>query len=469
MATLSFGAPPEKRPTARGPLRLHPENSRYFTDGSRGHDGGLKAVYLTGSHTWANLIDRGPSDPPALFDFHGYLNLLERNNHNFVRLWSRHVSWYHGYGEGELRAGPLAWSRNGPGKALDGKLRFDLTQFHVPYFERLRQRVIAARDRGIYVGVMLFGGIYECQGGWQGNPLHARNNINAINGDPDAIGHGLKSHTLEIPEIQKLQEQYVRKVIDTLNDLDNVLYEISNEGHGSSAAWQEHWIEFIRKYQATKPKQHPVGMTAMYVDDPKESDARVYGSAADWVSPLINAEGVRKIAAAAGGKVSVVDSDHWFVKELYKDAAFGREWVWKAFCRGHNPILMEHLPPISFVDRDYPLTTEDEGYTAARRAMGETRTFAERMDLVRMRPRNEDASTGFCLAQPGKEYLVYQPKGAEEISVELREGTYKMEWFDPVKGQSIDGAQINASNGARIFKSPFQMDAILYLKNVDRN
>ena len=33
---------------ATGPLRRHPSNPRYFTDGSG------KAIYLTGSHTWSN-------------------------------------------------------------------------------------------------------------------------------------------------------------------------------------------------------------------------------------------------------------------------------------------------------------------------------------------------------------------------------------------------------------------------------
>jgi hypothetical protein len=34
-----------------------------------------------------------------------------------------------------------------------------------------------------------------------------------------------------------IQEAYVKKVIDTVNDLDNVLYEISNESRGSSDEW----------------------------------------------------------------------------------------------------------------------------------------------------------------------------------------------------------------------------------------
>ena len=40
-----------------------------------------------------------------------------------------------------------------------------------------------------------------------------------------------------IPAITSLQEAYVRKVIDAVNDLDNVLYEICNEGDLTSVPW----------------------------------------------------------------------------------------------------------------------------------------------------------------------------------------------------------------------------------------
>jgi hypothetical protein len=56
----------------------------------------------------------------------------------------------------------------------------------------------------------------------------------------------------------------VQKVIDTVNDLDNVLYEIGNEGDLTSVPWQYHFIRFIKRYEASKPKQHPVGMTAVF-------------------------------------------------------------------------------------------------------------------------------------------------------------------------------------------------------------
>lgn len=43
----------------RSPVRRHPTNPRYFTDGTKLADGSLTAVDLTGSHTWNNLVDLG--------------------------------------------------------------------------------------------------------------------------------------------------------------------------------------------------------------------------------------------------------------------------------------------------------------------------------------------------------------------------------------------------------------------------
>ena len=78
------------------------------------------------------------------------------------------------------------------------------------------------------------------------------------------------------------EENYVRKVIDTVNDLPNVLYEIANEAGSYSTAWQQHFITFIKNYEAGKPVQHPVGFTFQYSGG---SDATLYASGADWVSP----------------------------------------------------------------------------------------------------------------------------------------------------------------------------------------
>ncbi len=66
-----------------GPLAVHPQNPRYFQNTATG-----AVVYLTGSHTWANLVDIGPFDPPPRFDFEKYIGWMARLNHNFMRMWT---------------------------------------------------------------------------------------------------------------------------------------------------------------------------------------------------------------------------------------------------------------------------------------------------------------------------------------------------------------------------------------------
>jgi hypothetical protein len=245
---------------ATGPLRVLPANPRYFTDGSG------KAVLLTGSHTWSNLVDSGDTDPPPAFDYTAYLDFLVAHNHNFFRLWRAENS-KGGEVSDNYWFSPLPYQRTGPGSSLDSKPKFDLTKFDQAYFDRLRARVIEAGNRGIYVSIMLFDGWsveskFSGHNPWLGHPYNKSNNINNINGDPNGNGSGEETHTLQIAAVTALQEAYVQKVIDTVNDLDNVLYEVSNESSANATAWQYHMIDLIKSYEATKPKQHPVGMTA---------------------------------------------------------------------------------------------------------------------------------------------------------------------------------------------------------------
>src|SRR5438046_2849059 len=74
--------PPGDAGPATGPLRVDPQNRRYFTTGSG------KAVYLTGSHTWGNFKDRAHVDPPPAFDYAAFLDFLVAHHHNFIRLWT---------------------------------------------------------------------------------------------------------------------------------------------------------------------------------------------------------------------------------------------------------------------------------------------------------------------------------------------------------------------------------------------
>jgi hypothetical protein len=132
--------------------------------------------------------------------------------------------------------------------------------------------------------------------------------------------------------------------------------------------------------------------------------------------------------------------------------------VWKSFLRGHNPIFMDPY------DGSVLGTPSDPRWEPVRAAMGHTRRFADRINLAEMTPHSELASTGYCLANPGVEYLIYQPKSSEGFSVDLKAGTYQYEWFDPAKGNTGGSGRLESSGGAQQFKAPFEGDAVLYLK-----
>lgn len=427
---------------------MNPQNPRYFTDGTG------RSIYLTGSHTWSNFKDHGKTDPPQIFDFDKYLDFLQQHNHNFIRMWTWELSKYT-YPDlgGTFRyVEPFPWRRTGPGTALDGKPKFDLKQFNQVYFDRLRSRIEAAGKRGIYVSIMLFEG-HALQSSlkpwcWHGHPFNIQNNINGIDGDPRASGRGLKTHTLEIPAITSLQESYVCKVIDTVNDLDNVLYEIANESGNYSTEWQYHIIRYIHEYEKTKPKQHPVGMTFQWAkrfSRARGTNENLFNSPADWISPSTR-RGRDNPRVADGRKVIISDTDHlWGI-------GGNQAWVWKSFCRGINPIFMD---PYS--------GRTGEKWDTIRRNMGYTLTFANRMNITDTVPRNDLASTKYCLANAGFKYFIYLPKGGT-VWVELTDaiGQFAVEWFNPSNGEAMSGGEI-AGGARREFTAPFNGDAVLYI------
>jgi len=98
--------------------------------------------------------------------------------------------------------------------------------------------------------------------------------------------------------------------------------------------------------------------------------------------------------------------------------------------------------------------------------MGDTLNYAYRMNLVHMVPASDLVSTGYCLANPGAEYLVYLPDGGTAtVDLGAAEGELTVEWFDPSRNQV---AQLAAATGgsSRQFTAPFNGDAVLYIRSL---
>lgn len=447
--------------TATGPLRVNPANPRYFTDGTG------KGIYLAGSHTWANLQDHGTlKSHDVLFDYPAYIRWMVVHNLNFMRLWTSELPDHGKQVDAwdNFVAGPYKWVRRGPGIANDGGPKFDLSRLDPAFFEQMRSRIILARDNGIYVSVMLFNG-FEWQfetNSEDGNPFQGSNNINGVN-CPVTCPTDLS----QMPEtVWNFEQAYIRKVVDTVNDLNNVLYEVSNEaGAPYSDSWQFKVIKFVKDYEAAKPKQHPIGMTFQWKGG---SDETLYESAADWISPD------DRLPEGKGTKVIINDTDHsygWLnLKRNGKAAQVA--WVWQNFTLGNNVAFMDpylvvwpgrNSPGGSTADPRIGAKPDDY-WDAIRDAMGSTLTYANRMNLVAMTPQAALSSTHYCLANPGVEYLVYQPSFCP-IRLNLAAGTYRSEWLQPSTNRIVKSGTLSVSAGDHFFFPPFTGDAVLYLKS----
>jgi hypothetical protein len=490
-------AQPQTNPKIAGPLSAS-GNPHYFQDTNG------TPLILNGSQSWNTLQDFGTEGTPQALDFDAFVKFLTRHGHNFTLLWAVEMPKFcnHANTVGPPPAytvRPLPWERTGPGTATDGGLKFDLTKFDQSFFRRLRARTQALNDAGIYAGVYLFTGEYllkyRCAS--DGFPLTGANNINGVDdgyqGGPDVSPlpreqqGGIGAVTMTAPNaITRIQDAYVEKVIDTLNDMPNVLWIVSEEAPANSTWWNNHQISHIRAYESGKAYQHPIGYAALT----QASDTILYNSDADWVAPQVRVSPVLSCGSGKPAcKVNINDSDHSYWKIWNDTPQQNRNWAWENFTNGNQVLFMD--PYLVYYPRENRnmCTSPSKGVCAApdnrwdnlRDNLGYILRYSRKLNLAPITPHGgcpaspcgSLCSTGYCLAQTpsvGAEYLVYAPDGGSftvNISAMSSARTLAVEWFNPSTGAVITGKPIPAGSSSQVFTPPFSGDAVLYL--VDPN
>ena len=211
-------------------------------------------------------------------------------------------------------------------------------------------------------------------------------------------------------------------------------------------------IRFIRKVERKRRKRHPVGMTFQYKGGTNKA---LFESPADWISPGPQGHYRDDPPLATGRKVILSDTDHLW------GLGGSAHWVWMTFLRGMNPIYMDDLDERGSA---FPDAARDK--EAIRRAMGHTRRYAQKLTLEKMTPQKRLASTRFCLADPGAEYLIYQPEaGPFAVSLPRCRQAYAVEWFNTRTGKLRHMKPVTAG-GRTTFLPPFTAPAVLHLRAV---
>jgi hypothetical protein len=213
-------------------LQLHPDNPHYFLFR------GKPTVLVTSGEHYGAVINRD-------FNYRVYLTELKRRNLNNTRTWAgayREVPGNFSITRNTLAPEPdrfiAPWPAIGGGK-------FDLTKWNPEYFARLRDFMREADRAGVVVEMNLFCPFYE-DSMWEVSPLHTP-------GMPRT-----EALTMKHPEMVKVHEAMVRKIVTELNSFDNLYYEIANEPYfgGVTLEWQQHIAKTIAATEASLPKRH---------------------------------------------------------------------------------------------------------------------------------------------------------------------------------------------------------------------
>jgi hypothetical protein len=132
-------------------------------------------------------------------------------------------------------------------------------------------------------------------------------------------------------------------------------------------------------------------------------------------------------------------------------------------------------------------------WESVRQTMGLTLACTDRMDLSAMRPRGDLASSGYCLANPGEEYLVYVPLEvpwlesrrvfrrlkqpirnirrlfATKVTLDLSSypAEFLVEWLNPCSGEITTASSVRGGT-ILSFIAPFKGDAVLYVRKESR-
>jgi hypothetical protein len=242
VATSILSAPPEPPK----PLALHPDNPRCFLFR------GKPTVLMTSGEHYGAVLNRD-------FDYVPYLDELKARGFNLTRTFSGtylEVPGSFKIVDNTLATAPKSyagpWARSDQPGADDGGNKFDLTKWDQAYFDRLKDFVKQAGQRGIVVELVLFCTLYN-DDLWKISPMCDANNVNGV-----GKVNRKEFFALKEKELTAAQEAVARKLVTELKDFDNVYFEVCNEPYfeGVNREWQDRIIDVILDAEKNLPARH---------------------------------------------------------------------------------------------------------------------------------------------------------------------------------------------------------------------
>jgi hypothetical protein len=440
-------------------LAIYPPNPAYFQSA----DG--RPIIMIGDYEASPTAPTGiPIDPNS--DYQVFFDTLKDNGLNFAKLWIFYgveaeydsetpFDEYH-------RFNILPYLRTGPGLANDGRPKYDLTQFNPYYFERVAAACAAARARGIYLHLVLIDGwIFRIPALWKFHVYNRSNNVNHVDGDPKGTGMSTDpkqgSCSLGNVQVLEVEKAYLRRLLDAVNDFDNVLFEVSNENY-YNLRWELGVAAFVHDYEKSKPRQHLV----MPLDLPDHDYGGVsYGADAQndhtkswktWDLPQLHA---RLLAARDLKQPLIFDPDG--IES--NDNPVQRKAFWTAFASGGH---------VDYTDYSFQpeIGGDERGVRRAelRRQLGHLASLTRQVRFWEMHPADLVRSGDAYALASQREAILYLPRGGNvDVDLQGLVGRLNAKWFNPRNGLFSESFTV-AGGKTMTFTTPDLRDWALHLQ-----
>lgn len=463
-------------PDLHPPLSLHPENGHYFLFR------GKPTVLITSAEHYGAVLNLD-------FDYIRYLDELHDCGLNHTRLWSgtyREVQGSFGITENCLAPAALSficpWARSGTPGSADGGSKFDLEQWNPAYFERLKDFMREASQRGIVVEMNLFCPNYGDEL-WRVNPMNAANNVQEVG------ACGFKEvYMLQHSDLTAVQESVTRKVVEELRSFDNLFYEVCNEPYagGVNQEWQDHIAGVIAEAEKDFPHRHLISMNiangAAKVENPNPA-----------VSIFNFHYCVPPETVGLNYDLNKVIGENETGFRGTDDAIYRSEGWDFLIAGGALYNNLDYSFTVAHPDGTASVKAPGGGTRRLRRQLKFLKDFMEGFDFVRMRPDDTaikggvpEELTAHALVEPSRQYALYFKRAALgipvnwagnhppitiegiieiELQLELPPGRYRAEWMNPVSGEMENARSFQHAGGtARLSSPPILEDMALAVR-----
>jgi hypothetical protein len=463
------------------PIKLHPSNPHYYLFN------GKPAVLVTSAEHYGAVVNKD-------FDYVAYFDALKSYGLNYTRIYPGALFEPMGKFVKGNTLGPkpasliVPWARGAqPGYLLGGN-KFDLDRWDSEYFNRLKDFVKKAAERGIVVEICFFNAQYSDT--WPMSPLYYENNV-------QGSGHCdfEDAQTLKHPDLTRREDEYVRKITEEVNAFDNVILEICDEPYLTgtpielAGPWIAHLIDVIKSAEKPLPQKHliaqqvegPMGGPCDFTGHP---DVGVIVTQYVWESSAEQMGGMKALDYEYGRGKPIEFNETDYFPLWYKGDKVGdsRVEAWEFMVGGGASF--NQLNGLYTVQNPAGKTRENERVLRSLHALKE---FVESFDFLKMRPDRSFVVNGVPLgtfsrgmSEPGRQYAwyIHHSTGGREndytvtpgeynetFEFSLPAGAYQADWVDPSSGTVLRTDKFSHEEGTRKLTAPeYTIDIALRIK-----